>query len=90
MDLFVPGQLFAFGSIMLHADSTGHLDQIDNFAPERQIRFGHLEYVTDAWGDLVFTGFTTPQGLVAPALTHTFPIHLTALGQEGLPERGDL
>jgi hypothetical protein len=33
-DFFVPGQLFAFGSIVLHADPTGRLDQIDNFAPE--------------------------------------------------------
>ena len=43
-DFFVPGQLFSFGSIVLHANPTGHLDQIDNFAPEHRIRFGNLEY----------------------------------------------
>ena len=25
-DIFAPGRLFAFGSIILHANSTGHLD----------------------------------------------------------------
>ena len=71
-DLFVTGQLFAFGSIVLHANSAGHRDQIDNFAPEHRIRFVNLEYVADVRGDLVFTGFTTssrtPMGLAVPAL----------------------
>ena len=42
-----PG-LFTFGSIVLHADPTGHLDQVDSFAPEQEIRFGNLEYVADS------------------------------------------
>ena len=58
-DLFVLGQLFAFGSIVLDANPTCHLDQINNFAPEHRIRFGNLEYIADARGDLVFAGFTT-------------------------------
>ena len=33
-DVFIPGQLFAFGGIVLHANSAGHLDQINNFAPK--------------------------------------------------------
>ena len=71
IDLFVLGQLFAFGSIVLHANSIGRLDKIENFAPEHRIRFGNLEYVTDTRGDLVFAGFTaspcTPMGLDVPA-----------------------
>jgi hypothetical protein len=58
-DLFIPGQLFMFGSIVLHANPTGHTDQIGNFAPEHQIHFGNLEYIADVRADLVFTGFTT-------------------------------
>jgi hypothetical protein len=61
--IFVPGQLFAFGSVVLHANPTGHLDQVDSFTPEHEIRFGNLEYVADARGDLIFTGFSTlPEG----------------------------
>src|SRR4051812_48752611 len=56
--IIVLSQLFAFGSIVLHANPTGHLDQVDSFAPEHQIRFGNLEYVADARGDLIFTGFS--------------------------------
>ena len=41
-DLFVPEQLFVFGSIMLYAKPTDHIDQINNFAPEHRIRFGNL------------------------------------------------
>jgi hypothetical protein len=93
-DFFIPGQLFAFGSIVLHADLTGHLDQIDNFAPKHRIRFGNLEYIADAWGDLVLTGFTTPSrtlaGLDMPTLeSSSNPIYgstlapRTASSQEG-------
>src|SRR4051812_41835033 len=57
-DIFVPRQLFVFGSIVLHADATGHLNQIDNFAPVQHIRFGNLEYFADARGDLIFSGFS--------------------------------
>ena len=46
--IFIPGQLFAFGIIVLHANSVGHLEQVDSFAPEHQIRFGNFEYVADA------------------------------------------
>lgn len=33
-DIFVPGQLFPFGGIVLHANSAGRLDQFDSFAPK--------------------------------------------------------
>jgi hypothetical protein len=58
-DIFVPGQLFAFGSIMLHADPTGHLDQVDSFTPDQEIRFGNLEFIADSRGDLILTGSST-------------------------------
>ena len=58
-ETFLPGQLFVFGGFVLHANSTGHLEQIDIYAPGRLIRFGSLNYVTDIRGDLIFEGFTT-------------------------------
>ena len=38
-DVSTPGQLFAFGSVVLHANSTGHLGRVDGFAPNYEIRF---------------------------------------------------
>jgi len=73
-DLFIPDHLFTFGSIVLHANPTGHLDQIKNFAPEHQIRFSNLEYVVDTRGNLIFAKLTAPSrtltGLVMPALEY--------------------
>jgi hypothetical protein len=34
-DAFVPGQLFAFGSVTLHADPAGRLGRIDSFSPNQ-------------------------------------------------------
>ena len=48
-------RFFAFGSIMLHVDLIGHLDQVDSFAPEHEIKFGNLEHVVDARGNMIFT-----------------------------------
>ena len=48
-DIFVPGKLFALGSIVLHADSAGRLDQI--------MQFGSLEYIADSRGDLALSGW---------------------------------
>ena len=59
-DIFVPRQLFMFNNIVLHADATGHHNQVDNFAPEQHIRFGNFVYVIDARGDLIFIGFSAP------------------------------
>src|SRR5215216_2552475 len=44
---FLPGQHFVFGGFALRANSIGHLEQIDNYAPGHQINFGNLNYVTD-------------------------------------------
>jgi hypothetical protein len=60
-DIFVPDQFFAFDSIVLHADPTGHLGHIENFPPGQTIKFGSLEYIADARGDLVISGWTWDQ-----------------------------
>ena len=46
-DIFLPGQIFVFGGFALRANSLGHLEQIDSYAPGHQISFGNLDYVTD-------------------------------------------
>ena len=46
-ETFLPGQIFLFGGFALRANSIGHLEQIDNYAPGYQIRFGSLNYVVD-------------------------------------------
>jgi hypothetical protein len=64
-DTFVPGQLFAFGSVMLHAGPAGLLGRVDSFTPDQEIRFGNLEFVTDSRGDLILTGSSaSPEGPV--------------------------
>ena len=54
---FLPGQIFVFGGFALQANSLGHLEQIDSYAPGHQVRFGSLNYTTDIRGDLIFDGF---------------------------------
>ena len=49
-----------FGGFALRANSIGHLEQIDSYAPCHQISFGNLDYVVDILGDLIFQGFATP------------------------------
>ena len=34
-ETFLPGQIFVFGGFALRANSVGHLEQIDNYAPSR-------------------------------------------------------
>ena len=46
-EVFLPGQIFLFGSFALRANSLGHLEQIDSYAPGHQISFGNLDYVAD-------------------------------------------
>ena len=55
--VFLPGQIFVFGGFALRANSLGHLEQIDSYAPGHQVRFGSLNYVADIRGDLIFDGF---------------------------------
>ena len=58
-EVFLPGQIFVFGGFILWANSLGHLEQIDSYAPGHQVRLGSLYYVADIRGDLIFAGFET-------------------------------
>ena len=56
-ETFLPGQIFVFGGFTLRANSLGHMEQIENYAPGRQVRFGSLNYTANIRGDLIFNGF---------------------------------
>ena len=56
-ETFLLGQIFVFGSFALRANSLGHLEQIESYAPGHQVRFGSLNYTDDIRGDLIFDGF---------------------------------
>ena len=53
-ETFLPGQILVFGGFTLRADSLGHLEQIESYAPGHQVRFGSLNYTADIRGDLIF------------------------------------
>ena len=55
-EVFLPGQIFVFGSFALRANSLGHLEQIDSYAPGHRVKFGSLNYMADIHGDLIFDG----------------------------------
>ena len=71
---FLPGQIFVFGGFALRANSLGHLEQIESYAPGRQVRFGSLNFTADIRGDLIFDGFE-PQ----PSAPHCHDGHDLAL-----------
>ena len=56
-EAFLPGQIFIFGDFALRANSLGHLEQIESYAPGHQVRFGNLNYMADIRRDLIFDGF---------------------------------
>ena len=56
-ETFLPGQIFVFSGFALRANSLGHLEQIESYAPGHQVRFGSLNYTADIHGDLIFDGF---------------------------------
>ena len=58
-ETFLPGQIFVFGGFTLRANSLGHLEQIESYAPGHQVRFGSLNSTADIHGDLIFDGFET-------------------------------
>ena len=58
-ETFLLGQIFVFGGFALRANSLGHLEQIDSYAPAHQVRFGSLNYILDICGDLIFGGSKT-------------------------------
>ena len=57
--VFLHEWIFVFGGFALRANSLGHLEQIESYAPGHQVRFGSLNYVADIRGDLIFAGFET-------------------------------
>ena len=61
-ETFLPGQIFVFGGFALRANSLGHLEQINSYAPGHQVRFGNLNYTADICGDLIFNGFGPAPG----------------------------
>ena len=61
-ETFLPGQIFVFGGFALRANSLGHLEQIESYAPDHQVRFGSLNYTADIRGDLIFDGFEPRTG----------------------------
>ena len=71
---FLPRQIFVFGGFALWANSLGHLEQIESYAPGHQVRFGSLNYTADIRGDLIFDGFE-PQ----PSAPHCHDGHDLAL-----------
>ena len=56
-ETFLPGQIFVFGGFALRANLLDHLEQIESYAPGRQVRFGSLNITADVHGDLIFDGF---------------------------------
>ena len=64
---FLPGQIFIFGGFVLRANSLGHLEQINSYAPEHQVGFRSLNYVADIRADLIFKGFE-PAAIAPPHL----------------------
>ena len=61
-EVFLPGQIFVFGGFALRANSLGHLEQIESYAPGHQVRFGNLICMADIRGDLIFGGFEPVPG----------------------------
>ena len=56
-ETFLPRQIFVFGGFALWANSLGRLEQIESYAPGRQVTFGSLNVTADISGDLIFNGF---------------------------------
>ena len=61
-EVFLPRQIFVFGGFILRANSLGHLEQIDSYVPDHQVRFGSLNYTADIRRDLIFDGFEPMTG----------------------------
>ena len=61
-ETFLPGQISVFGDFALRANSLGHLEQIDSYAPGHQVRFGDLNYTDGIRRDLIFNGFGPAPG----------------------------
>ena len=73
-ETFLPGQIFIFSGFALRANSLGQLEQIESYAPGRQVRFGSLNFTADIRGDLILDG-VEPQ----PSVPHCHGEHDLAL-----------
>ena len=71
---FLPGHIFVFGGFALRANSLGHLEWIESYAPGHQVRFGSLNYTANIHGDLIFDGFEPH-----PSVPHCHDEHDLAL-----------
>ena len=78
-ETFLPGQIFVFGGFALRANSLGYLEQINNYAPGHQVRFGNLNYTADIRRDLIFDGFEP-----MPGAPHDHNEHDLALPSDGI------
>ena len=78
-ETFLPGQIFVFGGFTLRANSLGHLEQIESYAPGHQVRFGSLIYTADIRGDLIFNGFEP-----LPSAPHSHDEHDLALPSDSV------
>ena len=70
-ETFLPGQIFVFGGFALWANTFGHLEQIESYAPGHQVRLGSLNYIADICGDLIFAGFDTAWPLLVTPMIMT-------------------
>ena len=61
-EVFLPRQIFVFGGFVLRANSLGHLEQIESYAPGHQVKFGNLNYTADIREDLILDGFEPMPG----------------------------
>lgn len=83
-DAFAPGQILAFGNIMLHVDRIGRLGQVKSFTPDQEIRFRNLEFITDSRGDLTLTKFSAPpEELANPVALTSGAVNLTGADNTG-------
>ena len=80
-EVFLAGQIFVFSGFALRANSLGHLEQIESYAPGRQVRFGNLNYTADVSGDLIFDGFEPMTGV-----SHSHDEHDLALSSDSVRE----
>ena len=80
-ETFLPGQIFVFGGFALWANSLGHLEQIESYAPGRQVRFGSLNFMADIREDLIFDG-SEPQ----PSVPHCHDGHDLTLPPDSVLE----
>src|SRR3954469_10276577 len=80
-EVFLPGQIFVFGGFVLRANSLGHLEQIESYAPGHEVRFGNLNYTADIHGDLIFDGFGP-----MPGVPHNHDEHDVALPSDSVRE----